>query len=145
MPSLLDRAVLELGINVPILDVLYTPGTVVILCLADGHKVPWDPATPPAEMPVETDPSSPGADPVTTPDADSDRPNADSDRRADFTAIPGIGPAGAAALQEAGYTTFQQLAAAGDNLKPLLNTYTLTKLRDYLYTHGYLEDIRRPS
>ncbi len=132
MPSLLERAVLELGINVPISHILYTPSTVVILCLADGRKVPWDPAQAPAEMPMETDPSMPAADPVTTqPD--------------DFTTVPGIGPAGATALQEAGYTTFEQLAAAGDTLKPLLNTYTLTKLRDYLYTHGYDAPPHRPN
>ena len=134
MANIIQRAVLELGIDVPIYRADPTPEGGLTLYLFGGRIVTWTPRQQPAD-PRQQPADSPAAPP----------PAQEEEQGDDFTVVPGIGPAGATALQEAGYTTFEQLAAAGDTLKPLLNTYTLTKLRDYLYTHGYDAPPNRPG
>jgi predicted flap endonuclease-1-like 5' DNA nuclease len=151
MPSLLQRAVLELGINVPVYRADFDERRhVVLLYLYGGQVAEWTPpefreeratttnklvttnessvptvATPEAE-PVETLTPSARTDPVTTP------PTHD-----DLTLIPSVGAKTADRLHDAGLHTFLSLTKVDDHvLKDLVGGYTAAKIRDFLYVHS---------
>jgi len=144
MDQLLKEAIAGLGINVPIYRTEQQDDT-LILYLYGGRVVRW----PPSQM--ATTGAGDLQDPVTTPLPPPPSPipvrgemgegASRSDGRgegSDFTAIPYVGDATAKALTDAGYLTFPDLIAATDTALldvPKLNTYTLTKIRDYLSNH----------
>jgi len=115
----LQRAVTELGIDVPIYHARSIEGGGLALYLTNGRVIEWTPEHAPLP------PDDAGIlKIVVLPD--------------DLTDAPGIGKATARALNAAGFTTFRQLALAPDeDLRDILNTYNLAKLRDYLYINGY--------
>ena len=151
MPSLLQRAVTELGINVPVYRADLDEDRRCVVLYLVGHTQPktW---TPPEWV---TDTPDPIADPVTTPDAnplpveitpparavepgskDDVFPQAVESTAADFTVIPGVGKKTCQALHEAGYKSFQRLLNTNDHaLLEIVNSYTLAKIKDYLYVH----------
>lgn len=126
MPSLLQRAVLELGIDVPVGRVDLDEQTQTVILHLVGHHEPvrWmatqcdSPAVgeSPNEVGTHLEPVEPPAD--------------------DLTLIPGIGAKTADTLHQAGYHTFTDLQTADDHaLKDLVGGYTLAKIREYLYVH----------
>ena len=126
--SNLKRAVLELGINVPVYRTESGPNGVIILYCYGGTRHEWDPED-------NTDPERAVA-------SNGDKDGADvADRRHhtgepdDLTQIPHVGPVTARELHNAGFHTFQDLNAATDAQLSALNnvtTVTLTYIRTFL-------------
>ena len=115
----LARAVLELGIDVPVAR--FEPeGDGLVLYLYGGRRLWWKPE------PVDHTPLPPVG--------------GDTEGGDNLTRIPGVGPATAKALNAAGFFTFNDLAAASDEaLRSADNVtaYTVRRIRDYLYVSGY--------
>ena len=129
MPNTLKRAVLELGIDVPIYRTESGPNGVVILYAYGGTRYEWDPgrARDPERAVAAPSPPSP-------PKVERGGPGGGE---VDLTVIPHIGPATARELHNAGYHTFQDLADATDPQLLKLNnvtTVTLQYIRQWLET-----------
>jgi predicted flap endonuclease-1-like 5' DNA nuclease len=134
------RAVLELGINVPIYRTEAGPNGVVILYAYGGTRYEWDPGH--AQDPERTvatgdskgpDRGLPEDPPVTKHD--------------DLTAIPHVGPATARDLHRAGLHTFQDLHHATDQQLLSLNnvtTLTLQYIRNWLSSNHNLRERTKP-
>jgi predicted flap endonuclease-1-like 5' DNA nuclease len=162
MSDLLQEAIAGLGINVPIYRTEEQNDTLV-LYLYGGRVVRWpkseisivrstmataggdpdpDPVTTSPRISIVRPTMATAGDefqdpPVTTP---SPPPRGgDTEGGLDnLTVIPGVGKATAAALNKAGFPTFRSLINADDAdilAVPKLNTYTLGKIRSYLYVH----------
>jgi predicted flap endonuclease-1-like 5' DNA nuclease len=141
----LKRAVLELGINVPIYRTESGPNGIITLYCYGGTRYEWDPQdNRDPERAVNGDSKSPDRglpeDPPVTKDGDHtgadvvDRRHQSSDPD-DLTQIPHVGPVTAAELHTAGIHTFQDLAAATDRQLLALNnvtTVTLQYIRTFL-------------
>jgi len=158
MHPFLQRAVLELGIDVPIYRVEETPEG-LRLYVYGGRVLRWVPSPPPSPplpaawergrgggpLPSGEGPSPPrpgcrergpgGEGPSPPRPVCGERgPGGEG-----LTVIPGIGKRLAQALQSAGLPTVQHLAAATDATLlavPGVNKYVLAKIRDYCYTHN---------
>jgi len=145
--DLLKAAITGLGINVPIYRTEEQDG-VLTLYLYGGRVERWPTAKQPAGLPA-TAGGNPDPDPNTIPAPDVSKqpaglPSAKetskelSEVPADFTAMPYVGDATAKALHDAGFRTFQDLINADDTQLldvPKVNSYTLAKIRSYLYIH----------
>ena len=134
MTKLLKAAIAGLGINVPIYRTEEQDG-ILILYLYGGRVLRWprsQRATPDVSEPGE-ETSKPRPEVSESAKETSKEPSA---APADFTIMPYVGQATAKALHGAGYRTFPDLIAATDTaLLDLVNSYTLTKIRDYLAKH----------
>lgn len=140
MSELLKEAIAGLSINVPIYRTEKQDG-VLILYLYGGRVERWPPST------MATDPGSGSGGAVTTsPEPDVSGPGEETSKQPaelpvtidKLTDIPGVGSATAKALRDAGFPTFRSLIDATDAdilAVPKLTTYTLTKIRAYLYIH----------
>jgi hypothetical protein len=131
---LLKTAVQELNIDVPVLhvaDQVEAPqheDQGLVLFLYGGRAVFWSPNMG-AEISSAEEDNAPTEKPVRDPEATDN-----------LTRIPGVGSATAQALNDAGLFTFEDLKEASDeDLLAVDNvtTYTLTKIRDYLYVNNY--------
>jgi hypothetical protein len=139
---LLKTAVQELNIDVPVLhvaDQVEAPqheDQGLVLFLYGGRAVFWSPNMG-AEISSAEEDNAPTEKPVRDPEATD---NGTSLPSRDLTRIPGVGSATAQALNDAGLFTFEDLKEASDeDLLAVDNvtTYTLTKIRDYLYVNNY--------
>ena len=134
MSNLLKEAIEGLHINVPIYHTVENDG-VLLLYLYGGRVERWpkEPMAPTGDALQET--------PVTMSDVSKSAKETSkelSEVPEDFTAMPYVGDATAKALHDAGFRTFQDLINADDTQLldvPKVNSYTLAKIRSYLYIH----------
>jgi len=132
--NLLKEAIEGLHINVPIYHTVENDG-VLLLYLYGGRVERWpkEPMAPTGDALQET--------PVTMSDVSKSAKETSkelSEVPEDFTAMPYVGDATAKALHDAGFRTFQDLINADDTQLldvPKVNSYTLAKIRSYLYIH----------
>ena len=113
------------------------PNTTSPTLAPTGGNPDPDPVTMPPTL--ATPDGNPGPDTVTMSDVSKSAKETSSNVCvADFTAMPYVGDATAKALHSAGFRTFQDLIDADDTQLldvPKVNTYTLSKIRSYLYIH----------
>ena len=111
MPSLLQRACLELGVDVPVMRCDAGQNGTLTLYLYGGRVVTWKP-----EEVAEDETGIPFPD--------------------DLTAISGIGDATATLLREAGFHTFEDLINADDvSVLDVVGPAVLRRIRKYLKEH----------